>query len=98
MFDLLLSDTAIGIIIGLGLPGLTLIAGVILTIIYFKYKGVDVKIEENKKKTEEVMSEIREHVAGCQKKGEEAASIRSEMQAQLQRIEGFLEGLFKNKK
>ena len=44
-------------------------------------------------KSDQIMAELKKHVSECNKKGLEAAKIRGEMQAQLQRIEGFLEGL-----
>ena len=81
-----------------GFPILGICIGFLIAVIYFKFKSVKDRLSKSETKSDQIMAELKKHVSECNKKGLEAAKIRGEMQAQLQRIEGFLEGLFKGKK
>ena len=94
--NILLKDLMV--IFGLADAGISAALCVSLTIVYFKYKDVKTRLSKGETKSDKIMAEIQSHVTGCQEKAEEAARIRSEMQTQLGRIEGFLEGHFKGKK
>ena len=80
------------VLFGLADAGISAVFCVAVTVVYFKYKSIKERLAKGEKKTDEVMEKIQSHVEGCHEKAEEAAKIRSNMQSQLSRIEGYLEG------
>ena len=86
------------VLFGLADAGISAVFCVAVTIVVYKYRDVKDRLSKGEKKSDQIMQKISEHVSECNKKGEEAARIRGEMAGQLQRIEGFLEGLLRDKK
>ena len=80
------------VLFGLADAGISAVFCVAVTIVVYKYRDVKDRLSKGEKKSNEIMAEIQSHVTGCQEKAEEAAKIRSNMQSQLSRIEGYLEG------